>query len=147
MKLLSIAGFAAMLAALLGLWEIRSLFSLNPGGIAVQLAAIILMIWARFTFGLRSFHATANPTAGGLVTSGPYRFIRHPIYASVCLFLWAGVLGNFSLLSFSLGTLGTAGALGRILRRISPPPSISGVSRICAYDKAASSWLVVNLVE
>lgn len=114
MKLLSIAGFAAMLAALLGLWEIRSLFSLNPGGIAVQLAAIILMIWARFTFGLRSFHATANPTAGGLVTSGPYRFIRHPIYASVCLFLWAGVLGNFSLLSFSLGTLGTAGALGRI---------------------------------
>lgn len=103
-----------MLAALLGLWERHSLFSPNAGVIAVQCVAILLMIWARLTFGLRSFHAAANPTAGGLVTTGPYHFVRHPIYASICLFLWAGVLGKFSLLSMSLGALGTAGAVVRM---------------------------------
>jgi protein-S-isoprenylcysteine O-methyltransferase Ste14 len=34
---------------------------------------------ARVTFGGRSFHVGANPTEGGLVTKGPYRFVRHPI--------------------------------------------------------------------
>jgi protein-S-isoprenylcysteine O-methyltransferase Ste14 len=42
---------------------------------------------ARVTFGRRSFHAAANPTAGGLVTTGPYRLIRHPIYTAACLFV------------------------------------------------------------
>jgi protein-S-isoprenylcysteine O-methyltransferase Ste14 len=115
LKLLSLAGLGAMLAALLGLWEMRSLFSPNPVVIGLQLAAVLLMIWARVTFGLRSFHAAANPTAGGLIMSGPYHFIRHPIYASICLFLWAGVMGHFSLLAFSLGALGTAGAVVRML--------------------------------
>jgi len=41
-----------------------------------------------------SFHAAATPTAGGLVTSGPYRYWRHPIYAAVLLFVWAGVLSH-----------------------------------------------------
>ena len=114
MKLLSLAGLAAMLAALLGLWKTRSLFSAHPGVIAVQLTAVLLMIWARVTFGLRSFHAAANPTAGSLVTTGPYHFIRHPIYASICLFLWAGVLGNLSPVAISLGALATIGALVRL---------------------------------
>jgi protein-S-isoprenylcysteine O-methyltransferase Ste14 len=115
LKLLSLTGLGAMLVALLGLWRTRSLFSPNPVVIGFQLAAVLLMLWARVTFGLRSFHAAANPTAGGLVTSGPYHFVRHAIYGSICLFLWAGVLGNFSLLSISLGTLGTAGAVVRVL--------------------------------
>ena len=113
--MLSIAGLAAMIAALLGLWQTGSLFSPDPLVITAQIAAVLLMIWARVTFGMRSFHAAANPTAGGLVTTGPYHFIRHPIYASICYFLWAGVLGHFSLRSVSLGALGTFGAIGRVL--------------------------------
>ena len=45
------------------------------------------MVWARVAFGRRSFHFAANPTAGGLVTWGPYRFVRHPIYSSILLFI------------------------------------------------------------
>ncbi len=70
---------------------------------------------ARATFGLRSFHAAANPTQGDLVTTGPYRFLRHPIYASIFLFVWAGVLAHLSVLSFSLGALATAGAVERMI--------------------------------
>ena len=50
------------------------------------------MVAARITFGRRSFHAAANPTEGGLVTTGPYAYIRHPIYAAILYFVWAGAL-------------------------------------------------------
>jgi protein-S-isoprenylcysteine O-methyltransferase Ste14 len=61
------------------------------------------MIWARMTFGGRSFHAAANPTAGGVVTSGPYGFVRHPIYAAALLFTWTGILSHFSMMNLVLG--------------------------------------------
>ena len=72
------------------------------------------MIWARVTFGRRSFHATASPTEGGLVTTGPYRYLRHPIYASALLITWAGVFGNLSDVNVVFGLLTFAGALARI---------------------------------
>ena len=73
------------------------------------------MLWARLTFGTRSFHGTATPTEGGLVTTGPYRYIRHPIYASILLFMWAGVGANLSLRAAAMATLASAGALVRML--------------------------------
>lgn len=80
------------MASVVALYLSHSLIAKLPVGIALQIAAAVLMLWARITFGARSFHATANPTEGGLVTSGPYRFWRHPIYAAVLLFVWSGVL-------------------------------------------------------
>jgi hypothetical protein len=58
-----------------------------PFVLAPEAAAMALMLWVRVTFDRRSFHAVANPTEGGLVTTGPYRFVRHPIYTAVCLFV------------------------------------------------------------
>jgi protein-S-isoprenylcysteine O-methyltransferase Ste14 len=72
----------------------HALIARTPIGLAMQALAVALMLWARLTFGMRSFHATANPTAGGLVTAGPYCYWRHPIYAAVLLFIWGGVLGR-----------------------------------------------------
>ena len=73
------------------------------------------MIWARMTFGHRSFHASADPTEGGLVTTGPYRFIRHPIYTAACLFGWAGAVSNWSAPAAVLGAMMTVGAIVRML--------------------------------
>jgi len=114
MAVVSVAGFLLMVAGILGLVWTRALFSLSPLVIAVQAAAVGLMLWARVTFGRRSFHASATPTAGGLVTSGPYGVIRHPIYTSVCLFCWAGVVAHLSPASAGLGALVFAGAVVRI---------------------------------
>lgn len=115
LKAVSIASFALMVIAILGLLASDSLFSPSPAVIGVQCAAAALMIWARITFGRRSFHAAANPTEGGLVTTGPYRFIRHPIYTAVCLFGWAGIVAHYSLRAVALGLLLFLGALGRML--------------------------------
>src|SRR5262249_49194862 len=79
LETLSKLGFLVMIAGLVGLVATHALFSPNPVVIGVQVAAALLMLWARVTFGRRSFHATASATAGGLVTTGPYRYIRHPI--------------------------------------------------------------------
>jgi len=95
----------------------HSLFAAIPIGIALQVLAALLMVWARLTFGLRSFHAAANPTAGGLVTTGPYRYWRHPIYAAILLFVWAGVLARGvapTLTALALGALATAMTLVRV---------------------------------
>lgn len=99
LKLLSILGLVVMIIALVALYRIGVLFTAQPIAIALQVIAVALLIWARMTFGVRSFHAAANPTAGGLVTTGPYHFIRHPIYTAACLFGWAAILVHLSLAS------------------------------------------------
>jgi protein-S-isoprenylcysteine O-methyltransferase Ste14 len=104
----------AIVLAVLSLLATGSLFAAGAVAIAAQVAAAMLMLWARVTFGLRSFHAAASPTEGGLVTTGPYRFIRHPIYASVLLFLVAGVTSHLSVLSLLLGAIAAAGLSVRI---------------------------------
>jgi protein-S-isoprenylcysteine O-methyltransferase Ste14 len=115
LKMLSIFGLLVMAAALVGLYLTGSLISLNPITIALQVAAVALLAWARLTFGGRSFHAAANPTAGGLVTTGPYRYIRHPIYTAACLFGWGGIIAHWSLLSVALGVVLLAGGFVRML--------------------------------
>jgi protein-S-isoprenylcysteine O-methyltransferase Ste14 len=100
---------------LIGLYKIGVLFTAQPIAIALQLTAVGLMIWARVTFGRRSFHAAANPTAGGLVTTGPYRIIRHPIYTAACLFGWGPIVVHLSLITVALGILLLLGALLRMM--------------------------------
>jgi protein-S-isoprenylcysteine O-methyltransferase Ste14 len=114
-RTLSLAALLLMGVAMGGLLLLHSLLSRSPAVIAVQCAAFGLMLWARATFGSRSLHASADPTSGGLVTTGPYHFIRHPIYTAACLFGWAGIVANWSLVAAMLGVLLFAGAVGRML--------------------------------
>ena len=90
----SIVAVLILAGAVVLLLRRGELLGAGPVSIAFQVIAVLLMLWARVTFGRRSFHAAANPTAGRLVTWGPYRYWRHPIYAAVLLFLWAGVLSH-----------------------------------------------------
>ncbi len=115
LRCISILAFLLMVAAILGLAYGHALFSTSPFVIAVQVVAVVLMVWARITFRKRSFHAAANPTEGGLITTGPYRYVRHPIYTAACLFCWAGAIGNLSISSAIWSALLFIGALARML--------------------------------
>ena len=115
LKTVSVLCFALMVAGLAGLLIGQTLFAQGPLGISAQVAAVALMIWARITFGRRSFHAAADPTAGELVTAGPYAFFRHPIYTAVCLFCLAGALSYRTPPAVGWLVLGFAGAIGRML--------------------------------
>lgn len=114
LKPLSFIGYLGMVGGLPGLVAMWSLFSPSPFVIIPQILAFMLFLWARITFGRRSFQAVANPTEGGVVTTGPYHFIRHPIYTAVCLFAWAGIGGHWSWGAAGLGFLMLADSLVRI---------------------------------
>jgi protein-S-isoprenylcysteine O-methyltransferase Ste14 len=114
-RTLSVPAFILMVAGIIGLYYSHALFVEVPAVIAVQVLAFLLMVWARITFGRRSFHAAADPTAGGLVRTGPYRYFRHPIYTAVTLFVWPPAIDNASLLAIACAALVTIGAVIRML--------------------------------
>ena len=73
----------------------NSLWLVFPGA-ALTIAGMALAFWARFHLG-RNWGPPATMRVGHeLVTSGPYAFLRHPIYvgASVALFGTFLALGN-----------------------------------------------------
>jgi protein-S-isoprenylcysteine O-methyltransferase Ste14 len=111
----SVAAFALMVAGIGWLMARHEVIARSAPAIAVQLAAIVLMVAARVTFGRRSFHAAANPTAGGLVTTGPYRWLRHPIYAAILYFTWSTALDHRTWQAVAAATLITFGAVLRML--------------------------------
>jgi protein-S-isoprenylcysteine O-methyltransferase Ste14 len=103
-----------MAGGLIAQFATGNLFSSSPVVIAVEVGTGLLLHWARLTFGWRSYRVVANPTAGGLVTSGPYRYIRHPIYTAISVFSGAGVVAHLSWTSGLLGGLVLGCALLRI---------------------------------
>src|ERR1700722_15175139 len=115
-KWLSFAALAGLAACIIGLYlNNNAIFGTGPITITIQVIAALLMLWARFTFGIRSFHGTANPTAGGLVTTGPYRYLRHPIYAAILYFFWAGIAAHPSVVTIAVGLFATAFTAVRIV--------------------------------
>jgi protein-S-isoprenylcysteine O-methyltransferase Ste14 len=115
-KLLSLFGFLAAIAALVALYGKHAILASEPIGIAVQATAAVFFVWARLTMGWRSFHATANPLERApLVTRGPYRLVRHPIYASLWWFVWAGVADHLTVFNAACAVVIAAGLLLRMV--------------------------------
>src|SRR5689334_18755918 len=112
----SIVAVLVLVVTLMLLLRRGELLGAGPVSIALQAIAVLLMVWARVTFGRRSFHAAADPTAGGLVTWGPYRYWRHPIYSAILLFLWSGALSHgLDPVAIALAAVGTVVTIVRVL--------------------------------
>jgi protein-S-isoprenylcysteine O-methyltransferase Ste14 len=61
-------------------------------GLAVGLAGAVLLVWASVLLGRLMIHEAAVREDHALVESGPYRFVRHPVYAGyLALLLRSGV--------------------------------------------------------
>jgi protein-S-isoprenylcysteine O-methyltransferase Ste14 len=114
LKVLSVGGYLMMVGGVAALIVTKTIVSMFLPVILIQIAAFALMLWARRTFGRRSFHLSAEPTDGGLVTTGPFRFVRHPIYTAACIFVWAALLGSPSIQTLLFVILVTVGAVMRI---------------------------------
>ncbi|HKI44181.1 MAG TPA: isoprenylcysteine carboxylmethyltransferase family protein [Balneolales bacterium] len=112
---LSLIAFLIAAFSLVLLVYRHHLVATSPLFIGIQIAAVLLMIWSRLTFGLRSFHASASTSEGKLVTKGPYHYLRHPIYASIIYFTWAGQIQSPTFLSLGLAIIATVALLVRMI--------------------------------
>jgi protein-S-isoprenylcysteine O-methyltransferase Ste14 len=61
-------------------------------GLAVGLAGVVLLVWASVLLGRLMTHEAAVREDHAVIESGPYRFVRHPVYAGyLALLLGSGV--------------------------------------------------------
>jgi protein-S-isoprenylcysteine O-methyltransferase Ste14 len=73
------------------------------GGSALLLAAFALLAWGAVTMLRARTHIDPYQPATALVTTGPFRFTRNPLYVAFTLFfiglaLWTGWLSSLLLL-------------------------------------------------
>ncbi|HKY55753.1 MAG TPA: isoprenylcysteine carboxylmethyltransferase family protein [Anaerolineales bacterium] len=91
-EVLSLVGFVAMIAYVINpewlAWASLSFpIWLRWLGVVIALVGFALLQWAQVTVG-RSWSDTPRMMREqALITSGPYRFIRHPIYTAFILIL------------------------------------------------------------
>jgi len=115
MKLVSKFALLILIIAILYLLISRSLLSPSPFVIVGQLLAIALSIWARRSFQTGQFSIDAEPAEGTLLATGPYQFIRHPMYTSALLFVWSSILGHLSFITVIMGLMVTSVIAVRIV--------------------------------
>jgi protein-S-isoprenylcysteine O-methyltransferase Ste14 len=60
--------------------------SVKFGGAFLGIASIIFLVWVHRTLGIQWSTTLQFKEDHTLITSGPYKYIRHPMYASLSLF-------------------------------------------------------------
>jgi len=100
-------GLVAVQLSSLGLIAITGpLFAAHPALLLLEGAAGLLGLWAIWTMGFDNFNVTPDvKPAARLVTSGPYRYIRHPMYTALLMGGLALVLDMLSPLRMVLWLL------------------------------------------
>jgi len=74
----------------------------NPALLVIYLSGLGLGIWAILSMRIGNFNIIPNPLAWSkLVTSGPYRLVRHPMYLALLLVTLPLVTDEFTI--FRLG--------------------------------------------
>ena len=65
--------------------------------IVIMILGVALGLWAIQTIRLGNFNISPLLKPGGImIASGPYHFVRHPMYTAILLVCWPLVLGHFS---------------------------------------------------
>ena len=102
---------ALQLAGVAHLLLTGNIIARNPACLALEAGGVLLGAWALCHNRPGNFNMTTSVRhSGGLVTSGPYRFIRHPMYAAQLVSFLALVLDVFTP-----ARLAVWGALGVVL--------------------------------
>ena len=73
------------------------LIATNPLYFLLEIVGLLSGVWAVWTMRLGNFDITPDvPEGSNLVTEGPYKYVRHPMYSSLLLVTLALVLDHFS---------------------------------------------------
>jgi len=102
MNLFKSLTFVAIQFICLGLIAVTgSLFPSNEFLLMIELLGLGLGIWAVYSMRIGNFNIVPDPLARSkLVTTGPYRLIRHPMYLALLLTTLPLVINEFDLFRF-----------------------------------------------
>jgi protein-S-isoprenylcysteine O-methyltransferase Ste14 len=97
------------LACILAILASGPLFAANRLLLFVETAGLALGLWSLAVMGRKNLNIAPTVRDGAqLITVGPYRFIRHPMYASVLMTVWALIIDRSTLLRLIVGLILTA---------------------------------------
>lgn len=97
------------LACILLILASGPLFAANHLLLIAETAGIALGLWSLVVMGRKNLNIAPTVKDGAqLITRGPYRFIRHPMYASVLLTIWAVIIDRSTPLRLIAGLILTA---------------------------------------
>ena len=65
-------------------------------GLALQIIGIAIGIWGILTIRVGNFNIQPEVKSNSLVTKGPYKWVRNPMYTAVILFYLPIVINNFN---------------------------------------------------
>lgn len=69
--------------------------------VMLLLLAVVLAMWALITMRIHNFSVMPEPKSGArLLSTGPYRFIRHPMYSAVILATAGACIAHQSVAKF-----------------------------------------------
>src|SRR5208283_829092 len=89
----------------------------RAAGVLVCLVAAVLAIWARQAMKASGTHVRPDRPTLAIVTDGPFRFTRNPLYLSLCLLqLAAGLLADDWTLILLTAPLALALHFGAVMR-------------------------------
>ncbi len=103
-----------VIATIVALAITGHLFSASPVVIAIQTFAVAFAVWARRSFASGTFRVEAGPAAATVMRHGPYRLVRHPMYSSVLLLIWSGIVSHRSTWTMVLGVVVTSMVVARV---------------------------------
>lgn len=115
MKLLSRTASYVQVAAVLYLLATGQLLSRSPLVVAAQALALLLLVTAWRAFPPGQFSTKPAPRVPRLVESGPYRWIRHPMYTAGQLVVWSGVLAHPAPATLAVALAVVAAVTGRVV--------------------------------
>jgi protein-S-isoprenylcysteine O-methyltransferase Ste14 len=102
-RLASYTLVAIQFACLIAIALTGPILARNPLLLTMEAAAVLLGVWALLTVRIGNVHVVPDPRLGAtLVRSGPYRWIRHPMYAALLLGALALVLESPTPLRWGL---------------------------------------------
>lgn len=104
------------LACILLILATGPLFAANRMLMVAEAAGIALGVWSLAVMGKKNLNIAPTVRDGAqLVIKGPYHLIRHPMYASVLLTIWAVIIDKFTLLRLIVGLILTADLMIKML--------------------------------
>lgn len=87
----------AQLALLAGLAVTGPWWPISVGARGLVAVGVALGLWALCTMRLRNLRATPEPAVGArLLTGGPYRWVRHPMYSATLLVMAGWLAGHIN---------------------------------------------------